>query len=254
VNELKSADSAAALRISVVIPTADRGELLCRCIESVLSQSLAPLELVIVDNGNADAVVDSFKDKVKVVRTAPRIGPGKARNIGALKAEGDYLAFLDDDDQWSGDYLRHVVDKLQETQADAVLAQLMRNSGDDKIKPYKLFPSSALEQRKVFFSNPGFGGQNLTIKRDVFLAFDGFDESMPASEDRDLAARLLLAGKKLVPQSKAVAVLCDHGGQRARHKLIAGNWAFLKKHWQNMTWLERYLASSVLFKRWLLTK
>jgi len=238
--------------VSVVIATADRGKLLLRSLESVLSQSVTAAEIILVDNGVEELHINLLSDCVRVIRTAPRIGPGRARNIGARAATSKLVAFLDDDDLWLPDYLEHVLECFQQCEVDAVLGRLMRQAEGGKAVPYKVMPSSSEEQRRVFYSNPGFGGQNLTIRREVFLAVGGFDESMPASEDRDLAARLLLAGKRLVAQPKAIAVLCDHSGGRARHSLLKGNWAFIKKHWRNMRINELYMALSVLTKRYVL--
>lgn len=238
---------------SVIIPTADRGALLHRSLDSVMRQTLGPLEILLVDNGREAVVADAANARVRVIRTAPRIGPSRARNTGARAAVGEYITFLDDDDLWQPDYLQRIAARFAETGADAVLGQLMRLNPDGSIRPYKLLPEDAHEQRRVFYSNPGFGGQNLSIRRDVFLAFGGFDETMPASEDRDLAARLLLAGKRLVPAPAAMAVLCDHEGARARHSQVRGNWMFIRKHWRRMRPYELYRACKVLaYRRFLL--
>lgn len=242
----------AGFSVTVVIPTADRGVLLQRAIDCVLAQTVQAAEIILVDNGREDAHTQGLDKCVRVIRTAPRIGPGRARNIGAQAAACELVAFLDDDDLWQPDYLERVIERFQETAADAVLGQLMRQPVGEDAQPYKVLPDGAEEQRRVFYSNPGFGGQNLTIRREVFLAFGGFDESMPASEDRDLAARMLLAGKRLASQPQAVAILCDHAGGRARHSLALGNWVFFKKHWRNMRAAELYRALKVLLKRRLL--
>ena len=242
----------ARLYLSVVIPTADRGCLISHTLESVFNQTLQPHEIILVDNGRVEIDLPVKDERLRIVRTAPRIGPGRARNIGAHVACGDLIAFLDDDDLWQFDYLEQVTSCFRESSADAVLGRLMRKAQGSNAISYKQFPSDILGQRKVFFSNPGFGGQNLTIRRDVFLALSGFDETMPASEDRDLAARMLLSGKKLVSEPKAIAILCDHQGVRARHSLLKGNWAFIKKHWRNMRAAELYLALKVLLKRYVL--
>lgn len=194
------------------------------------------------------AVLD---ERVSIIRTAPRIGPSRARNIGARASNGNLVAFLDDDDLWHSEYLEHAVRRFEESGADAVLGMLMRQVDKGSVCPYKQFPCKPEEQRRVFYSNPGFGGQNLTIRRDVFIEFGGFDENLQASEDRDLAARLLLAGKKLVSEPAAVAILCDHGGSRARHNILRGNWAFIKKHWRNMRLSELYQALKVFLRRYV---
>ncbi|WP_339522222.1 glycosyltransferase family 2 protein [Pseudomonas sp. EA_35y_Pfl2_R111] len=238
--------------VTVVIPTADRGVLLRRSLDCVLAQTVSASEIILVDNGREDAHTEGLAERVRVIRTAPRIGPGRARNVGTQAAACELVAFLDDDDLWLPDYLERVIERFQETGADAVLGQLMRQPVGQEAQPYKVLPDGAEEQRRVFYSNPGFGGQNLTIRREVFLAFGGFDEAMPASEDRDLAARMLLAGKRLASQPRAIAILCDHAGGRARHSLAVGNWVFFKKHWRNMRAAELYRALKVLVKRRLL--
>jgi GT2 family glycosyltransferase len=239
------------LRVSVVIPTCDRDDLLQVTLDSVLNQSFTPTEIILVDNGRSDAHYRA-DERIVVVRTAPRIGPSKARNIGAKAATGDLVAFLDDDDQWQFDYLENIIRCFKEHTADAVLGRLMRRAEGSEARPYKEFPFNIEDQRKVFFSNPGFGGQNLTIRRDTFLELGGFDETMPASEDRDLAARMILARKKIVPALNAVAILCDHQGPRARNSLLKGNWAFIKKHWRNMRAGELYQALKIFVKRYFL--
>lgn len=242
-----------SIDIAVVIPTANRSRLLDRAIDCVRSQTHPASEIIVVDNGDEAVQLASLCGQVSVVRTAPRIGPSRARNIGARSASCSYVSFLDDDDLWQPDYLEQISRRFVESGADAVLGRLMRMDIKGLPQPYKLLPESSEEQRRVFYSNPGFGGQNLSIRRDVFLAFGGFDETMPASEDRDLAARLLLAGKRLVPAPAAMAVLCDHEGARARHSQVRGNWMFIRKHWRRMRPYELYRACKVLaYRRFLL--
>jgi GT2 family glycosyltransferase len=235
--------------ISVVIPTADRKEILLETLASVLQQTVTPAEVLIVDNGREATVLPDLPPHVSVVRTAPRIGPSAARNAGARAARSGIVAFLDDDDLWLPDYLERIVERFAQTGADAVVGQLMRKRPGSVPLPYKLFPEAKEQQRRVFLRNPGFGGQNLAIRRDLFLMMGGFDETLPASEDRDLAARLLLAGKQIAVAPEAVAILCDHSGGRARGNRHTGNKAFFLKHWRHMRFGELVRAVGLLFKR-----
>lgn len=235
--------------VSVVVPTCDRPDLVRRAIESVAADE--SVNVVVVDNGY-EAVEGAVAglNCVKYLRTKPRIGPGRARNVGAAEGNSPYIAFLDDDDVWDADYLKHSVALLEEQNADVVVGALKRIREGSDLRPYKLFPASAEGQRAVFFRNPGFGGQNFIIKRSVFEAVSGFDEDFPASVDRDLAARLLLAGYKIAVEPKSVAILQDHEGDRVRQSQVKGNFMFLKKHWGSMRWKERYKASKTLVIRW----
>ncbi|TLM66161.1 MAG: glycosyltransferase family 2 protein [Deltaproteobacteria bacterium] len=235
--------------VSVVIPTADRREILLETLACVLRQTVVPAEVLIIDNGREATLLADLPAHVSVVRTAPRIGPSAARNAGARAARSEIVAFLDDDDLWLPDYLERILERFDETGADAVVGQLMRKRQGAEPTAYKLFPEEPEQQRRVFLRNPGFGGQNLAIRRAVFLELGGFDERLPASEDRDLAARLLLSGRRIAVAPQAVAILCDHGGGRARGNRHTGNKAFFQKHWRNMRPGELLRAIGLLCKR-----
>ena len=91
-------------KVSVVIPTKGRPALLMRAIDSVLAQTMADVEVVVVIDGHdpeTTARLATVTDRrVRVCQNATSRGSGKARNIGAWRAEGDWIAFLDDDDVW----------------------------------------------------------------------------------------------------------------------------------------------------------
>lgn len=95
--------STAVPSLSVVIPLYDKAATIDRALRSVLSQSVADLEVVVVDDGSTDdsaAIVAACPDpRVRLIRQA-NAGPGAARNAGALAARAALLAFLDADDEW----------------------------------------------------------------------------------------------------------------------------------------------------------
>jgi glycosyltransferase involved in cell wall biosynthesis len=235
--------------ISVIIPTADRRQLLRRAVDSVLKQSVSPAKIVVVDNGTKEGSIQFDDPRVVIIRTQPRLGPGKSRNIGARSCDTKYIAFLDDDDWWDAAYIENTIKKFEETNADVVVGRLKRCGIDGRLLDYKLFPDSPHLQRRVFFSNPGFGGQNIAMKKEVFIEMGGFDERMPASVDRDLAARLIAAGKSIACEPGAIAVLCDHAGRRVRGNQVKGNWMFIRNHWTEMRLMELFRACAVLMKR-----
>ena len=91
------------MRVSVVIPTYNRADLIGRTIASVLAQSLPPDEVIVVDDGSTDdteAVVATFGPRVRYVRQ-DNAGVSVARNRGAGLAGGRWIAFMDSDDLWS---------------------------------------------------------------------------------------------------------------------------------------------------------
>ncbi|MDE2764859.1 MAG: glycosyltransferase family 2 protein, partial [Chloroflexota bacterium] len=89
--------------VSVIIPTHNRAAILPRAVESVLSQDLTDLELIIVDDASTDRtgkIISGFIDpRVKSIRCASNVGVAAARNLGISHSQGDYITFVDDDDE-----------------------------------------------------------------------------------------------------------------------------------------------------------
>jgi glycosyltransferase involved in cell wall biosynthesis/CDP-glycerol glycerophosphotransferase (TagB/SpsB family) len=108
-------------RFSVIVPAYKVQAYLHACLESVLSQSCADLELIAVDDCSPDgsgAIIDEFAardPRVRPVHLAENQGLGRARNAGLAQACGDYLVFLDGDDTLTPHALRMIADRLKET-------------------------------------------------------------------------------------------------------------------------------------------
>lgn len=100
--EISSAQTSVC--VSVVIPTRNRPELLRKAVASALRQDFENLELIVVADGEGPRtreVLDSFCDsRLRVIDLAVSVGGGEARNIGVRAARGEWIAFLDDDDEW----------------------------------------------------------------------------------------------------------------------------------------------------------
>lgn len=108
-------------RFSVIVPAYKVQAYLHECLESVLSQSFADLELIVVDDRSPDAcgeIADEFAARdarVRAVHLPENVGLGRARNAGLERATGDYLLFLDSDDTLTPDALRAIADRVEET-------------------------------------------------------------------------------------------------------------------------------------------
>jgi glycosyltransferase involved in cell wall biosynthesis len=95
--------------ISVVIPTYNRVDLLGRAIKSVLAQTEQDFEIIVVDDASStdpSGVIDSFNDsRIRLIRHSKSKGGSAARNTGILNSQGEFIAFLDDDDEWLAEKL-----------------------------------------------------------------------------------------------------------------------------------------------------
>jgi glycosyltransferase involved in cell wall biosynthesis len=103
-------------KISVIIPTYERAASLARAINSVLEQTFRDFEIIIVDDASKDntrEVVKAIGDqRIRYLRHERNQKEAGARNTGVSNARGEYVAFLDDDDEWLPDKLRRQVDLL----------------------------------------------------------------------------------------------------------------------------------------------
>src|SRR3990170_3710291 len=93
--------------VSVILVVRDRAWCVGRAISSVLAQSYANLELIVVDDGSTDgtrAAIESFGDRLRFFPRAPE-GPYEARNFALKQARGELIAFIDSDDSWRPDKL-----------------------------------------------------------------------------------------------------------------------------------------------------
>ena len=209
------------LDVTAVIPTCRRPVLLLRALRSVAAQEAVPAEIVIVNDGPpadlpaiCEAVGESGCSRVVVVASTHPSGPSAARNAGAACASRTWLAFLDDDDEWLPAYLRVVMARADAHGLDVVCTNLLYHYDDGSERPgRRVFDTLAPEA--FLTRNPGLIGSNLVVRRSVFAAVGGFDESLPCAEDMDFGVRLSLhGGVRYAPTRQWLVRHHHHAGPR----------------------------------------
>ena len=205
-------DEAAALRpgVSVVVPTWRRPELLDRCLQALVRQTLAPqrYEIIVCDDGPDDAtralverVADTHRARGLLIRYLPIVatqGPAGARNAGWRRARGETIAFTDDDTIPDPRWL--------EAGLAAMAGDACAASGGivvplpDRPTDYEA-DASGLEGAE-------FVTANAFVKRAALIAVNGFDERFTSAwrEDSDLQFSLLDAGGQVVKAPDAIVV------------------------------------------------
>lgn len=192
--------------VSVIIPAYNREDTIARCINSVLTQTHEPIEVIIVDDGSKDQtvkVIQSFGERVTLI-CQPNGGPSSARNAGAARAKGEIISFLDSDDTWKPEKLARQVMLMVKggKRVPCCICNAIIISPDGSSKTsfnisqvdseltegYWINPASVIATRFLLFN------QVVSIRRDVFDSIGGFNESMRLLEDHDLAFRLALMG------------------------------------------------------------
>ncbi|MEM7624105.1 MAG: glycosyltransferase family 2 protein [Planctomycetota bacterium] len=185
------------IRFSVIIPVFNRGRLVQEAIESVLAQSHADYELIVVDDGSTDDTpqrLEHFADRVRVLRQ-DNAGVSAARNRGADEARGDYLLFLDSDDLWFPWTLNTFARLIAEHDHPALIAGNgvtftdAMPDGDDRfdkdcVQIYADFPRYRSSSNYRWFNVSG-----LAIRRDIWVDTGGFDPALCTLEDVDWLLR-----------------------------------------------------------------
>lgn len=130
------------MNISVIIPTFNGAPWLREALDGILAQELAPVDIVVVDDGSTDdsaAIAQSY-GQVRFFRN-PGKGSSPARNFGLLHAQGDAIAFLDQDDVWHPAHLRLLADVLERTPT-ARMAFANAACFDSGVPAYDLAPTA----------------------------------------------------------------------------------------------------------------
>lgn len=109
------------MKVSAVIPAFNRRAYIVRAVDSVLRQTVPVDEVIVIDDGSTDGtsevVASHYGDAVRLVRQ-PNSGPGPARRRGILEARGDWIAFLDSDDEWTPERNREMLQAAERLPAD----------------------------------------------------------------------------------------------------------------------------------------
>lgn len=188
------------LRVSVIIPTHRRPRLLVRSVRSVLTQTSEPDEVIVVDDANCDEtrkVLKEFGNKVLYVVNEQGKGAPSSRNIGAQVATGDFVGFLDDDDEWLPQKLEKQVERIQEKNLDACFSQIQIVYENLNFS-YPTNSRDVGDPLKEILKENFIGGTiSALVKRDKFIKVGGFDESFPAREEYDLWIRLISSGGRI---------------------------------------------------------
>lgn len=182
-----------APRVSVIIPTYNRADLVQQALASVKAQTYRDFEIVVVDDGGTDGTFEvlSADREIRVLRHAGRRGVSAARNTGIHAARGEWLAFLDSDDLWLPDKLARQIFWL-EGQPELLICQ----TGETWVRR-GVRVNKPLSHRqvggKIFLPSLRrcmISPSAVVLHRRLISDHGGFDETLPAAEDYDLWLRL----------------------------------------------------------------
>jgi glycosyltransferase involved in cell wall biosynthesis len=241
-------------RVSVAISTWNRSHLVGRAIRSALTQTFEDFELLVVDDGSTDdtpEVLAGVDDaRLHRIRHDRNCGISRTRNTALGLAQGEWLAFLDDDNEWAPDYLeRQLAFAASRPGAGVVYCRARRRSatsGSEVELP-------ELRQGRVFCDlvegwNPFVS--SALIRRAVLLEAGALDERLRATEDRDLWLRLAQR-TEFAGASDVLLIRHErHGPQLSRNPdFLTGDAAILAGKWRDAITVA---CGSRAYRRWQL--
>lgn len=226
--------------ISIIIPTYNRAHLISKAITSVINQTYAAWELIIVDDGstdNTDAVINEFlSDKRIKYYKKNNSGAAESRNMGVEKATGDLISFLDSDDEADPTWLEKMTRAAEAEKAAVVCCGLTRynNPGSAIGKGMPLNMGPLFKNVVARFTN---GGVYL-LKKNIFTAVGGFDPLLRSGQHTEFAIRvipyLLESRQTIANVFESLIKVYIHDGPRIRHNyesIYLGSTYTLKKHY-----------------------
>ena len=223
--------------VSVVVPTHNRAARLPVAVASVQAQTWARVELVVVDDASTDdtpEVLDRLAaadPRLRVVRPERPLGASDARNAGLDAAEGEVVAFLDDDDEWLPDKLERQLALLRDRPDVGLVGcswEVIRPGGRRRIvhrMPERCTAADLLWDNFV-------GGASVCLwRRDVLACEPRFDPNLPTGEDWDVwLACAGQAGVASVPEPLCRYVVHDAEHLSTDPALAEGRRRFVTKH------------------------
>lgn len=226
--------------VSVILPVHNRADVLPRAIASVLAQTFANFELIVVDDGSSDdsaAVARSLGDeRVLLIELENNRGGNAARNQGIRAARGELIAFLDSDDAYLPEKLERVAaafasdPKLDILVDSFVKVQPPGSTRDRIVRKNPVIDDRGLFRTALFTRQLWKATPAITVRREVAIRAGLFDESLKRLQDFDF---LIRASKFAACGSTDEVLWVKYWDERAisaQDTLISANVELVRRH------------------------
>jgi glycosyltransferase involved in cell wall biosynthesis len=242
-------------KVSVIIPTYNRAEFIGRAISSVLTQTFEDFELLVVDDASTDRtrqVVHQIRDdRIRFIAHKANKGGSAARNTGIKQAEGNYIAFLDDDDEWLPNKLQRQVELLDaaDQEVGAVYSGFYFVMQQNKSTVKKYLPChNGVLYHELLAQNLIKTATTVVVREECLEKAGFFDEMLPSCQDWDMWIRIARR-HKFVFVKEALCTVYVHGKQISTdlQAKIAGRERMIDKYYYEL--LRNKTAFSLHLKR-----
>jgi len=243
--------------VSAVIPTRGRPELLRRAVLSALAQTLREIEVVVVIDGEDPATRVALDEltqqdgRLRVLALAASVGGSDARNRGVDAAAGEWIAFLDDDDEWLPGKLQAQIDAVRASTASILIGtcrMIARTPGKDYVWPRRLPASDEqlgeyIMARRTFTRGEGYLQTSTFFVRRSLMQAQPFKSGQLKHQDTEWVLRLgRLPGTEVVFADEVLAI---HNIEEDRTTVSSkSNWRY------SLEWARRGIRLNMLECGW----
>jgi glycosyltransferase involved in cell wall biosynthesis len=241
--------------VSVIIPSYNREALIAETLNTIINQTRAPDEIIVVDDGSTDRSVDVIKEfapRISLIRQA-NAGPAVARNKGLSVSQGEFVQFFDSDDLCAANKIEVQMAAIEATGADVAYCPWVKaelSEGLARCEPFVIqqrpLPAHCPPHRH-FVRGWVTVFQTCLVRRELLNRVGGFEPRLMPSEDSELMFRMLLSGAKLVHTPETIVLYRVHASNQISGSALgslrrARDWALYK----NIV-AERIHANSQMF-------
>jgi glycosyltransferase involved in cell wall biosynthesis len=182
-------------KVSIIMPTHNRCDLLKNAIDSILNQTYKNYEIIIVDDAstdNTEEYINSLNlDKLVYIKNKESKGASKSRSIGIRNATGQFIAFLDDDDEWLPTKLEEQVKKFSNNDNLGLVYTGVKLVFKDQNLSYNTLPNlSGYVYKEMLMRNHIGVTPAVMLRKEVLEDVGLFDSNYPAREEYDLWIRV----------------------------------------------------------------
>ncbi|CEN94062.1 MAG: glycosyltransferase family 2 protein [Paeniclostridium sordellii] len=189
--------------VSIIIPTYKRPTTLSRAINSCINQSYSNIEIIVVDDNNSgdeyrletETLMKNYEsnENIKYIKHKENKNGSAARNTGIRASKGEYIAFLDDDDEFLSDKIEKQVRKMEELDKSwGACYTDYRKEKDGKVLEISNEKREGFLKKEALMRNLYIsGGSNLLVRKSVIEEINGFDESFRRNQDLEFLVRIL---------------------------------------------------------------
>ncbi|MGH2317096.1 glycosyltransferase family 2 protein [Planococcus sp. SE5232] len=224
-------------KVSVIIPTYNRSELLKKAVESLKNQSHQNFEIIIIDDFSTDDTATVVKemedDRIIYLKHDINKGGSEARNTGIKRATGNFIGFLDSDDQWLPQKLEKQLGRFEEQPDVGVVYTGVQVVNENNQPTRKIVPEYRGDiLPKLFESNCIDTTSSVLVRKEVLDQVQGFDAGLPSCQDWDLYIRLAQVTKFDFVKDNMV-LFYHHSGERIttnKKSVLNGHLSIFEKY------------------------